>query len=97
MSSYRELASQNAWVTVQGYELLELARQEYAGNNCVFAIGLVDGHPDDTHYLWLEKDGEQPTVLWLRSDELAAIAWLCSGALWSHLNDELIQRLIKGR
>jgi hypothetical protein len=85
MSNYRELASQNGWVNVQGYELLELARQEYGGNNCIFAMGLVEGYPPDKYYLWLEKDGEQPTILFLRPDELATIAWLCSGALWSHL------------
>lgn len=85
MSSYHNLAKQDTWVKYGDYELYELARQEYAGNNCVFAVGLVDGHPVDTHYLWLDKDGEQPTLLLFRPDELATIAWLCSGALWSHL------------
>lgn len=77
---------------MQGYELYELARQEYGGNNCVFAVGLVDGHEVDTHYLWIEKDGEHPTILLLRPDELAAIAWLCSGTLWSHLIEDVLQK-----
>lgn len=86
MSNYRELAKQPTWVSIDGLELYELARQEYGGNNCVFAVGLVEGYPPDTHYLWLEKDGmEKPVVLLLRADELATIAWLCSGALWSEL------------
>lgn len=33
MSNYRELAKQPTWVSVDGLELYELARQEYGGNN----------------------------------------------------------------
>jgi hypothetical protein len=64
-------------------KLTELGRQEYAGNNAVFSAGLVEGHPIDTVYLRLERDGEEPTTILLRPDEMAAIAWLCSGVLWS--------------
>lgn len=88
MSNYRQLAS-NGWVQVEGYQLFELARQEYGGNNCIFAVGLVEGYPPDTHYLWIEKDSAEPTILFFRTDELAAIAWLCSGALWSHLIEDV--------
>ncbi len=78
------------WFAYNGYEFYELARQEYGGNGCFFAAGLVHGHAVDTHYLWIQKDGEPPTVLLMRPDELAAIAWLCSGALWSKLNEDLL-------
>lgn len=61
----------------------EILRQEYAGNNCVFSAGFVDGHEVDTMYIRLEKDGE-PFEILLRPDEMACIAWLASGVLWSH-------------
>jgi hypothetical protein len=66
----------------------ELIRQEYGGNNCVISAGFVEGDdkPEvDTCYLRLEKDGVEPTVLLLRPDELQSIAWVASGAVWSHL------------
>jgi hypothetical protein len=43
----------------------------------------VDGHPVDTLYLQAEKDGEVTTQFLLRPDEMAAVAWLTSGVLWS--------------
>jgi len=92
MSTYRELAKGETWVKVGEYELYELARQEYAGNNCVFAAGLVEGHAIDKYYLWIEKDDQEPIILLLRPDELAAIAWLCSGAAWSHLIGEVMAK-----
>lgn len=88
MSNYRALAACNGWVKVDGYELFEIDRQEYKQNNCIFAVGLVDGHQNDTHYLWIEKEKADPVVLLLRADELATISWLCSGALWSKLIGE---------
>lgn len=88
MSDYRETA-QSGWIEYRGFRYYELARQEYAGNNSIFATGMIEGHPVDTHYLWLEKDGQEPTIILLRPDELATIAWLCSGALWSKLIGEL--------
>jgi hypothetical protein len=89
VSNYRELAKQPTWVSVDGIELYELARQEYGNNNCVFAVGLAEGYPPDTHYLWIEKEDQKPVVLLLRPDELASIAWLASGALWSKLIGEV--------
>lgn len=66
----------------------ETGRQEYAGNNCVFSAGFVEGAGVDTVYLRLEKDGEEPTEILLRPDEMAAIAWLASGVLWSELYNQ---------
>ena len=83
---------QDEWFSYKSYEFYELARQEYGGKEATIAAGLVDGHAVDTNYLWIQKDGEPPTVLLLRPDEVAAIAWLCSGALWSKLNDELLNK-----
>ncbi len=74
-----------------GNTFTELIRQEYAGNNCVISAGFVDGDnkPEvDTCYLRLEKDGVEPTVLFLRPDEIQCIAWVTSGAVWSHLMAE---------
>lgn len=71
-----------------GLMFTELIRQEYTGNNCVISAGFVEGEnkpPVDTTYLKLEKDETEPTVLLLRPDELQAIAWVSSGAIWSHL------------
>ena len=59
----------------------EAIRQEYS--NCCFSAGFVDGHPVDTVYFQAEKDGVVTTQLLLRPDEMAAIAWLASGVLWS--------------
>jgi len=64
-------------------ELTELIAQAYTGNGCKISAGTVEGHPVDTVYLRLEKDGEEATTLLLRPDELAAIAWCASGVLWS--------------
>lgn len=73
------------WVEEYG-TFTELIRQEYTGNNCVFSAGMVEGapHPADVYYLRWSKDGVDPTMLLLRPDEVAAIAWLCAGLLWSH-------------
>ncbi len=60
----------------------EVIRQEYA--NCVFSGGFVDGHPIDTLYIQAEKDGVVTTSLLLRPDEVAAIAWVAAGVLWSN-------------
>jgi hypothetical protein len=67
----------------------EICAQPYTGNNCKISTGFVKGHPIDTMYLRLEKDDLEPTVLLLRPDEVAAIAWCATGALWSKLEAEL--------
>lgn len=60
----------------------EVIRQEYS--NCCFSAGFVEGHPDDKLYFQAERDGVITTQLLLRPDEMAVIAWLASGVLWSH-------------
>ncbi len=62
----------------------ELIKQEYTANNCKFSAGFLYGHPVDTMYIRMEKDGVDPTIIMLRPDEMACIAWLASGVLWSH-------------
>lgn len=61
----------------------ELIAQPYT--NCVVSAGAVDGHPVDTLYLKLERDGLVDTLLLLRPDEAAALAWCLTGVLWSSL------------
>ena len=50
--------------------------------DCTFSAGLVTGAEPDTVYLRMERDGEQPTTLFLRPDEMLALVWVASGALW---------------
>ena len=60
----------------------EMARQPY--KNCVFSAGFVEGHPVDTLYVRLARDGDgEPTTILLRPDEAQAICWVLNGALWS--------------
>ena len=61
----------------------EVIRQEYS--NCKFSAGMVEGHPVDTMYLRLKRDGKIDTDLLLRPDEAAALAWCLNGALWTKL------------
>lgn len=72
-----------------GFRFIEKCRQEYAGNNCVFSAGLIEGHPIERAYLKWQKDGDEGTMLMLRADELAAIAWVATGAIWSGLYGRL--------
>jgi hypothetical protein len=58
----------------------EVIRQDYT--NCTFSAGVVEGHPIDTLYLKWERGGEYNFLI-LRPDEMAAIAWCATGALWS--------------
>jgi hypothetical protein len=64
------------------YTFTEVIRQEYS--NCIFSAGALEGHPVDTLYLQAEKNGKVTTQLLLRPDEMAAIAWVAAGALWTH-------------
>lgn len=65
----------------------ELIRQPYT--NCVFSGGEVEGHPIDTYYLMFERDGQRDVFVLLRPDEVAAVNWIVSGLLWSHLEAKL--------
>lgn len=67
--------------TEDGLTFRELIAQPYT--NCVFSAGAVDGHPVDTLYLKLEKEGIITTFLLLRPDEVTALIWCLSGVLWS--------------
>jgi len=51
--------------------------------DCTFSAGLVTGAEPDTVYLRMERDGEEPLTLFLRPDEMLALIWVASGALWS--------------
>ena len=54
--------------------------QPYA--DCEFSAGLVEGIEPDTLYLRLFRD-DNDWMIFLRPDEMQAIAWICNGALWS--------------
>jgi hypothetical protein len=71
------------------YTQIELVAQEYT--NAKISAGFLDGASMDTMYIQLERDGEEPTIILLRPDEMAAIAYCASGTLWS----ELINRFIE--
>lgn len=67
--------------SLDGLTYTEACRQPYT--NCHFAAGFVDGHPVDTMYLEMERDGVTDVFLLLRPDEVAALVWVLSGALFS--------------
>lgn len=72
-----------------GLTFTEVVRQAYT--NSAFSAGMVDGHPVDTLYLKLERNGNTDTFLLLRPDEAAALGWCLTGVLWS----EALQRGMK--
>ena len=53
--------------------------------DAAFSAGLVEGIEPDTLFLRLEKAGEEPTTIFMRPDEMQAVCWVCSGALWSQV------------
>lgn len=71
-------------------ELIEVCKQPYQGGQ--LAAGLVEGHPTDTLYLSLfrENDPESSKVILLRPDEMAAIVYVCGGALFSEAMARLV-------
>lgn len=85
--------------TVEGIEveyegstitLIEVNAQPY--ENCVFSSGFVSGHAVDTMYLRAIRDsGEDDWLILLRPDEMAAMAWLIGGTLWSNEMSRLIE------
>ncbi len=86
----KSIESANIWHE-NNLTFVEIIRQEYGGNNCIISAGFVEGKDKpsvDTMYLKLEKDGVESTLLLLRPDEMQAIVWISSGAVWSHLMRE---------
>lgn len=72
----------------EGLHFREICKQEYSKNNCIFSSGEVTGHPVDTLYICWQKDEDDGGMLLLRPDEMAAIAWICAGSLFSlHLGE----------
>jgi len=57
-----------------------ICRQPY--RDCYFEAGFIDNHPKDPMYLLLSRDGVE-TFIYLRSDEVAAIAWVLIGLIWA--------------
>lgn len=80
--THTESTEHRTW-EIDGLKFTEICRHEYAVNRCVFAAGSVEGHPVDTMYMSMEKDGEPITFVLLRPDEATAIAWTLIGAVWS--------------
>lgn len=86
MIQNQSIGANETWtVTADGGELTytELIRQEYS--NMHFSAGTVEGHPVDTLYLRIEREGDHVLFVLLRPDEAAAIAWCMSGVVWSDL------------
>jgi hypothetical protein len=73
----------------EGCHFTESWRQAYAENNCVFAGGQIEGHPHDTIYLLIEKDGMTTDVFTLRPDEATAICMALMGAVWAQQYNSL--------
>jgi hypothetical protein len=74
------------WI-IDGLTYEESCRQDY--DNCTFATGTVEGHPIDTMYLELIRNGKTDVFLLLRPDEVAALAWVLNGVLWSRLIEDV--------
>jgi len=85
----------NSWLDVEGERLAaeallgegtikcwETNSQPYT--NARFSAGLVEGAEPDTVYFRQDKDGEEPLIILLRLDEMEAVVYVCSCALWSH-------------
>jgi len=70
----------------------EVDEQLYAGNNCSFSAGLVDGHEVVTIYLRMVRDGEEPLILHFRVDEAMRIVALLGNAVWSGELRRMLER-----
>jgi hypothetical protein len=82
MAIENQSTEDRTWVD-NGHTYTELIKQEWDGNNQRFSAGTIRGHPTATVYLLTERAGVPATMLLLRPDELAAIAWCASGVLFS--------------
>jgi hypothetical protein len=67
--------------------LTPAAVQEYS--NCFFEAGFVQGHPNDTVYIRLGREGVEPFIALLRFDEMLALSWVMSGTMWSSVLGEI--------
>ena len=59
----------------------EAQSQEYS--NCKISAGLVDGLAPDNMYFCFHRFDEGPTYFFVRQDEMSALLYACSGAMWS--------------
>lgn len=68
---------------VGGYEceFIEVIRQQY--EDLTFCAGRVVGHPVDTMFVAYGRTPETYSALLLRPDEMAALAWVATGALYN--------------
>lgn len=66
-----------------GLTYYEISAQPYP--NCKISAGVVEGHPVEQVYFRMEKGGVITTDLLLTVDELAAMAWVANGTVWSFL------------
>ena len=86
---------------MDGIRFVEVIRQEYSVNGCVFSAGFVMNHPNkvDTMYIrWVRTvENNYGGMLLLRPDEMATVAWLASGVLYSENISNLIQTEIDYR
>lgn len=78
----KSLDNDRVWAE-DGLLFTEVARQDY--DNCYIAAGFVEGHLVDTMFIEFSKSNA--TYL-MRPDEMAALAWCITGALYSlHIKD----------
>lgn len=76
------IGQDRTWTDSDGFSYTESWRQEYGGNGCIFAAGQVEGHPVDTIYFLLEKNGQIDGLFLLTPDEATALAIALMGAVW---------------
>ncbi len=55
--------------------------QDYS--NCRISAGIVEELPPEDCFFMFERPPEKPTIFMLRRDEMAATAWVITGALWT--------------
>lgn len=73
----------------EGLSFTEVIKQEY--NPGAISGGLVEGHPVDSLYVKFHaNESADETTILLRPDEVAALAWVCSGVLYSYEMQKLI-------
>ena len=80
------LEREGTW-EIDGLKYNEVIAQVYGINNAVISGGIVEGHAVDTVYFRFERgnDPNDEVFVILRPDEMAALAWVCSGVLYSKL------------